>query len=163
MEISKDKVVGLIQTLDQDQLKKVYEYTIKLNNKKIIIKQINKKIIDKTTEKYIIVLKIINKILENIGKNPIDDLINFTNIDRIYIIKNENNQFLYDQEKEIFKIFDRAKCGWYRRKTTKNFILTFLRYICDEIGLEFIYEKKDITENINNINYRKKHLYYSIK
>jgi hypothetical protein len=160
MEISKDKVYDLIKNFDKDQLKKVYEYTIKINNKKIIIQPITKKEIDKTTEKYKFVLKIINKILQNIGKNQIEDLINFVNIDRNDIIKNENNQFLFEMEKEIFKVFDRSKCGWYRRKTTKNYILTFLRYSCEEIGFEFTSTQKEKTDDRGN---KRTHFLYSIK
>jgi len=119
-------------------------------------------VFDKNSDKYKIALKFINKILINLKKDELDDLTNFKNIDRENIILDINKKTLNDMEKEIFKYFDKAKCGYYRRNDTKHYILTFLRCICNDLNLSFSYYKKDITEIVNNKNYRKTHVYYSI-
>lgn len=114
-------------------------------------------------EKYKVALKIINKILANLGKDEIDDLKKFIDIDRDLIIKDINTKSFWNMEDEIFEQFDKAKCGWYRRKITRNYILTFLRYMCSDLSLKFTYEQVEKTTTINGTNYRKSYMMYSIK
>ena len=102
---------------------------------------------DKNSDQYKIVLKFINQVLVNIGKKEIDDLTKFVDISRNDIIKDCNKHLLENMEKEIFALFDKTKCGWYRRKTTQNYILTFLRYICTCLGLTFTYHELKKQEN----------------
>ena len=99
----------------------------------------DKTILDKKSDKYKMALKLINKILTNISKDEIDDLTKFVNIDREEIIKDVNKKSFEEMEDELFKYFDKVKSGWYRRKTTKNYILTFLRYMCNDIHLSLTY------------------------
>lgn len=110
-----------------------------------------------------ILLELINKILYNIGKNNIDNITNFINIDRDDIIKSINKESLFTMSHELFQYFDKSKCKWERRNTTKNYTLTFLRSACNLLNYKLSYEKKDITTTINNIKYRKTHYFYSIK
>jgi hypothetical protein len=139
MEMSKDKFFDLIKNLDQEQFKKVFNYTLKINSENVIKESTQKKEIDKTTPKYKIVLVLINKILQNIGKNQIDDLIQFQNINRLDIIKNCNLITLNEMEKEIFQIFEKKKCGYYRK--TDSIVLNCLRSMIKELGLEFKIKK----------------------
>lgn len=108
---------------------------------------------DKDSEKYKIALKFINVILVNIGKEEVDDLVKFCGIDREDIIKEVNKKSFEEMEDELFKHFDKVKCGWYRRKVTKNYILTFLRCMCDILGLSFSYteHKKQINKTVTSI------------
>lgn len=115
-----------------------------------------------TDIKYVIILKLINKILTNIGKPNVNKLEDFKMIDREDIIREINELSLNDMEKEIYKHFDKAECGWYRRKMTKAYILTFLRYACDKIGYKFTYCQKEITTEVNNRNLRQTHIFYYI-
>lgn len=117
----------------------------------------------KDSDKYKISLKFINKILINIGKGEVDDLTKFMNIDRKLLLTDSNKQIFCDMESELFDHFDKVKCGWYRRKTTKNYFLTFMRYMCSDIGLQFTFEQKEIYTTINGESYRKSHTYYCIK
>lgn len=114
------------------------------------------------TDAYKISLTFINRILVNLGKNEVADLLEFKDIDRENIISDACKQIFTDLEKELFQQFDKVKCGWYRRNDTKHYILTFLRYMCNQLDLLFSYYKKDITEVVNGKNYRKTHVYYSI-
>jgi hypothetical protein len=106
-----------------------------------------------------IALKIVNKILDNCGKQHIDDLTNFVNVDRQDIIKKENNDYVKEIEDEIFTHFDKKKCNYHQRDNIKNIILSYLRGITDDIGFDFTY----IEKMINNGEKRKKHMIYSIK
>ncbi len=117
----------------------------------------------KNTDKYKVALKFINNILTNTEKEKINDLIEFKDIDRDHIINDDNKQNFNVMMPELFEYFDKVKCGWYRRNTTKNYILTFLRYMCDDLDLQFTFEQKEIYELINGKNYRKTHTYYTIK
>lgn len=118
---------------------------------------------DNSSPKYKIALELINKILVNSNKEEVDDLTKFVDIDRELIISDKNKNDFATMEKSIFKYFDKAKTGWYRRKTTTCYILTFLRYMCIDLGLEFEYKQKEIYSNINGSNYRKSHTFYTIK
>lgn len=118
--------------------------------------------IAKTDSKYKTALKLINKILINIDKDQIDDLTNFIDIDRNLIISDKNKNELVKMEKELFKHFDKKKFGWYSRSSVKNYILSFLRHMCNDIGLKFSYYQKDTNTSANGLNYRKTYTYYSI-
>lgn len=124
--------------------------------------QPTKKKCNNTDTKYIIILKLINTILTNIGKPNINKLEDFKMVDREDIIKEANERSLTAMEDEIYKHFDKAECGWYRRKMTKAYILTFLRYACDKIGYKFTYSQKELTTEINNRNLRQTHIFYNI-
>ncbi len=97
--------------------------------------------LDKDSEKYKVALKLINRILVNIGRDEVDDLTKFKDVNREDIIKDTNTISFMELQSELFKYFDKVKCGWYRRKTTKNYILTFIRYMCDDMGLNFEYHE----------------------
>jgi hypothetical protein len=88
-----------------------------------------------------IALSLINQIMINMDKDEIDTLINFKDIDRNDIIDVKNKTTLEDMQKELFTYFDKRDFGWYRRKKTKNYILTFLRYMCNDINFEFKYQE----------------------
>ena len=172
MEVSKQDILSLINNLDEQDLKKIYNDYKNLFIKKEKVSSKDEdyveltsknKVIDKSSDKYKIALKFINKILFNIGKPEINDLRDFKNIDREDIIKDVNKETLEAYEGKLFEYFDKVKCGWYRKKTINNYILTFLRNMCNIIGTQFIYEKRDITEKVNGKNYRKTHVFYSIK
>ena len=115
-----------------------------------------KNIIDKNSDKYKVVLDLVNKILINIGKKPIDDLTNFQKIDRLDIIKEINIKMLIDIEDNIFKYFDKKKCGYYRK--TESIVLNLLRSLCKELGLKLTKKKGNKIVN----NYIQTHYFYSI-
>ncbi|ARF08062.1 hypothetical protein Catovirus_1_112 [Catovirus CTV1] len=130
--------------------------TLNKNDKKILVK--GKKTVDKNNPKYIILLKLINSILTNLKMNNVDDLTEFKNVDRDDIIKEENINTYNKMEKDLFKYFDKKKCQWYRRTQIKNYILSFIRAACEDIGLNFTYVTKNKTKN----NIVKSYVYYSI-
>jgi len=119
---------------------------------------------DVNSPKYKTLLKLLNSILTNIGKPNIASIRDFQNIDRNDIIKKDNLEIFADTEDEIFKVFSKTVCGWYRRNLTKYYILTFIRYACKDINLKFAYKRKDIFENIKKeeTKVRKTYLFYSI-
>jgi len=119
---------------------------------------------DVNSPKYKTLLKLLNNILTNIGKPNIASIRDFQNIDRNDIIKKGNLETFVDFEDELFKVFSKTVCGWYRRNLTKYYILTFIRYACKDINLKFSYKRKDIFENIKKeeTKVRKTYLFYSI-
>jgi hypothetical protein len=116
---------------------------------------------DKNSDKYKIALQLINKILVNLGKEEVDDLTKFINIDRDDIIKEVNKNSLEEMDKEIFALYNKKNCGYYRK--TDSLVLNCLRGMMKEIGFELSYEKKEKSEYINNKSFRRKHVFYSIK
>jgi hypothetical protein len=116
---------------------------------------------DTDSEKYKVALKLINLILVNLGKDLIDDLTKFVNIDREDIIKDINKQSLIGMEKELFPLFNKKSVGYYRK--TDALVLNCLRGMMKEIGFELYYEEKEKSEYVNERSLRRKHLFYFIK
>lgn len=117
--------------------------------------------ITKDSDKYKVLLKLLNKILKNIGKNEINDITKFINIDRDDIIKDVNKKALDDMQKELFKLYNKKNCGYYRKSDT--IVLNCLRGIIKEAGYEFDYIQKEDYKIIDDKKYRKTFLLYSIK
>jgi hypothetical protein len=117
--------------------------------------------LDNTNEKYIIGLKLINIILKNADKKEITDLLEFKNINRQEIVTDKNLEQLNSMENELYKHFDKVKCGYYRK--TDNYVINFLRGMIKQLGYKMIVIKKDNRVTINKVNYRKTFLYYHIE
>ncbi len=120
--------------------------------------------IDKATKdsvKYQLALKLVNKILTNIGKPAIDDLTKFIKIDREDIIKDVNKQSLDEMAPELFQHFDKTKCGYYRK--TNNLVINCLRNIMKSIGYDAVYIFRVKGEVVNGRSYTRPHTFYSIK
>ncbi len=115
--------------------------------------------IDKDSEKYKVALKFVNKILVNIGKEEVAELIDFKDIDREDIIKEVNKESFREMENELFEQFDKVKMGWYRRNIVSSYILTFLRNMCTDLGYSFTYH--ELKKQKNKIV--KSEMLYSIK
>ena len=117
--------------------------------------------ISKDDDKYKLALKFVNVILKNIGKEEVDDLTKFKDIDREDIIKDVNKTSLDEMAKELFNHFDKKKCGYYRK--TEAIVLNCMRGMMKEVGYEMVNVKKEKSETINNKSYKRTHLLYSIK
>jgi replication-associated recombination protein RarA len=149
-DLTIDKVNKLLdkQIINKDKIKN----TKKVKKNKVILD----KTIDKTTDKYKIALKLVNKILVNIGKEEVDDLCKFQTIDRIDILNDANKADFEKMSDNIYKLFDKVKCSYYHKK--ENRVLNCLKYMCKDIGLTFSSQRRNI--QINSIN--KTHIFYSI-
>ena len=119
------------------------------------------RIVDKNDPKYVIALQFLNHILTNNNKPNINDILDFKDITRQEILKQENLNKLNEMEPELYKHFDKDKCGYYRK--TDNYVINFFRQMLKEIGYKANMQKKDRTVNIDGINYRKKFMIYHIE
>ena len=117
--------------------------------------------IDKTTDKYKVTLKFVNKILVNLGKEEIDDLTKFQDIDRVDLLKEVNKESLKEMEMEIFKYYNKEDCDYYRK--TGAIVLNCLRRMVKALGLQLISKRKDINQTINGENFRRTHTFYYIQ
>lgn len=100
-----------------------------------------KKKVDCTIEKYQLLLKYVNRILKNIGREEIDNLTKFQKIDRLDIIKENNKQLFVDMNENLFKYFNKNNCGYYRNKKSPNIALNCLRGMVKEMGFDFTRKK----------------------
>ena len=98
------------------------------------------------SEKYKLVLKFANGLLENSGKDPIERLTEFRNIGKEYIVTNENTQYLKDMTDELFKTFDKTRCRYYP-KNSKNWVLNVLRGMIKNIGYDLVAKKTETYKN----------------
>jgi len=117
--------------------------------------------LEKDSDKYKVTLKLLNKILVNLGKEEIDDITKFKDIDREDIIKDINVKALCEMEKELFtEHYDKKKCGFYR--TTDLMALNCVRSIIKNAGYTFSSKKKEKCEKINGKSYKRSHYLYSV-
>ena len=63
---------------------------------------------------------------------------------------------------EIFALFNKSKCGYYRKTNALKFI-NCLRGMMKEIGYSLVKTQKGINEIINGRYYERTHMIYSIK
>lgn len=116
----------------------------------------------KDDPKYIILLKLLNTILVNINKLQITEITDFVDICRYDIIKPINKTSLEAMEHEIFPIYNKKNCSYYR-KNANGFVLNCLRGMIKEINYEISFKSKDIYVNIDGTNFRKTDTIYTIK
>lgn len=81
-------------------------------------------------KKFSIALKFINAILNNLDRTPISNFLEFQNIDRLDLIKDEHKKVLDSMAPELFKFF--SKTAYYQK--TVGILLNVLRSICKELG-----------------------------
>ena len=119
------------------------------------------RIVDKNDPKYVIALQFLNHILINNNKPQIQDILEFKDITRQEILKQENLNKLNEMEPELYKHFDKDKCGYYRK--TDNYVINFFRQMIKEMGYKAVIEKKDRTIKIDGQSYRQKLMIYHIE
>ena len=123
-----------------------------------LIDNIKNKAIEKVQQKYNILLKFINKLLENMNKNNIDIITDFKEISREELIIEDNNRIFNDMKEEIMTSFNKYKLKYTQEDTIKTYIITIIKLMCEELELRFttIYKtkrinKKKITETYYSI------------
>jgi len=119
------------------------------------------RIVDKNDPKYVIALQFLNHILTNNNKSQINDILDFKDITREEIIKQENLNKLNEMENELYKHFSKMNCGYYRK--TDNYVINFFRGMLKELGYKAVKTKKDKTVTIEGTNYRKSFMIYHIE
>lgn len=113
---------------------------------------------DITNEKYQMILKFVKGLLENSGKDHIERLTKFKDVDKIDIVTNENTEYLETMSDELFKLFDKRECRYYPKKS-KSWVLNVLRGIVKSIGYDLIAKRTEVYKN----KYRRIAMVYEIK
>jgi hypothetical protein len=105
---------------------------------KIYINDKPKKIpeIDKTNPRYKILLEYINNILQNIGKDQINDIRQFKKIDRKDICTEKNRLMLVNMADKIFRHFNKIKCNYYVSQGKVTHPFNVLRNLCKKLGFQ---------------------------
>lgn len=91
-----------------------------------------------------ILLKIINKIFKVINKSPIKKLTEFKNINRNILVGEHVDNIMEEMEDEFYKVFSKADCGFYRKKTLNNYLFCALKAAVKAIGYRLQPKKKDL-------------------
>lgn len=94
--------------------------------------------VDKTTERYKLLLEYTNNILENMGRNPIDDVTEFQRIDREDIVTEKNKKMAEGMKKRLNKHFDKAKNVYATSKGKNTLPHNLLRGLCKEVGVGYV-------------------------
>jgi hypothetical protein len=129
-------VADKIELLPKQVINRIFDkYVSSSENSEEEKKKINTK-----SKKYKMALRIINAMLKNMEKEEIDDIFEFKNIPRKELLIKENYQYILDNAKEIFEIFDKKTFNYYYRKNHKNYmyVITFLKAMCKDLEIKFI-------------------------
>lgn len=148
----KELLKTIIENLSNEQVDDIYNTYLKKKENKHVDKHADKHIdkhidkpnkhvdkhvdkhIDKTSQKYKLLLELINGILKNLNKDQVNDLTDFKNINRLDIIRKDNVILLEEMTNKLFKEFDKSNVGYYRKG--QNWVLNCLRGMCKNIGLK---------------------------
>lgn len=108
---------------------------------------------DKSSYKYVVFLKLLNKILSENDMNQITDIYDFKNITKEQMTKNIEANRLFNMEEELFKKkegFNKITCNWYIRNNIDTYIISFIRGACIELGihLDCTYKRKAVENKI---------------
>lgn len=101
------------------------------------------------TIKYEILLKFVNKLLENMKMSQISDLSEFKHVKREDLLSEENNQIYEEMKEEIHKYYNKIN----QRESIKNYLLSVLKSMCSEMFMKF--ESETVRKKING-----KSIYY---
>lgn len=112
--------------------------------------------------KKMVALGLLNRILKLYNKPQICGLEEFKDIDREYLITKECLLACESYESVLFTVFLKGKSGWHRRNNIKWYTMTLLRHIMNDVGMKFIYKKKEVVQNLEGKIHRKTHLLYSV-
>jgi hypothetical protein len=111
--------------------------------------------------KMVIAMKFINNILTNSNKPEVNVITDFKDVKREEIVTQQNLDILNNMEEEIYKHFDKIKCGFYRK--SDSYVLNCFRGMVKQLGHKPVHKEKDKTVNVEGVNYRKKFVYYHIE
>lgn len=116
------------------------EFLDKLYRERIIEKglHIPKKkkdeVVDKNDKKYIMLLEFLNAVLKKMGSDVIGDVLEFKDVPRNDILKDEVKDVLNDYLDNIIEVFGKKEIQHYRRNELKDFIISVIRCMAFECG-----------------------------
>jgi hypothetical protein len=90
---------------------------------------------DMTMCKYAILLKFLNKLMVNMGKEQITDAVNFKHIKREELLIEKNEEVYTEMKDEIHNYFGKYNLKYTQKKIIKHYILTVLKSMCAELFL----------------------------
>ena len=159
MELStkeKAKKIGM-DKMSKDDIYKLHidiEYDKLYNNTSVRIKEPKiKKKISKNNKKYHVVLRYINKLLTAIGKETVDDICLFKNIDRRELIKIDGNKIVDDSLEDILSVFKKRDIDYTQRDRIKRYHVSILKRIVKKINYKVKSNKKGNFKGIYWIEY----------
>ena len=100
-------------------------------------------------------MKLLNKILENINRDQINNPVNFSLIDKKDFENDVNNKILLDMKSELESKFDKFNTI-LRYAKNEHHLLTYLKHMCTELGLRLVStrsSKKNNEKMIYSTNY----------
>lgn len=146
----KDKLHALEFDIDTPEHDISNDFINKIYKQRVVEKGLNiskkKKnvMINKNDNKYIMLLEFLNAILKQIGKDAIDDVLDFKNIPRDDILKEDVKGLLDVHLDQIIGIFGKKEIQYYNRKLIKDFIMSVIKSMAFECGYTLSKKKIEI-------------------
>jgi hypothetical protein len=105
-----------------------------------------------------IALEFFNRVLCELDMNEIKYLKDFKDIDRKKLIEPEIREIIDEMHPRIKKLNDEARLAYYKRETSKEFNLVYMRALCKGIGMKFSTWRKNVLRK----GILTTHTYYSV-
>ena len=115
-------------------LDQLYKEKISPSEKTVAIKKAVNKVLDKNDPKYILTLLFLNKILEKLGKDNIDQLTDFKAIKKDDLLKEECVNVLNEYLDKIAKTFGRQSIQYNKRTQISSYIITVIKSMVSICG-----------------------------
>lgn len=94
-------------------------------------------LIETLEKKRNVLLKLLNGILKNIGKNEITSVFDFKQINRDDLISEENEKLYKDMQEEIYEYYGKYNMKYNQKDKVKNYLLILLKAMCNDLKIEF--------------------------
>lgn len=117
-----------------------------------VYKRENTALVDTNTSRYKLLLDLVNKLLVDMGKPEIDDLLKFSRIDRHDMMKCDK-QIIIDMKKDLRKHFILNSA--FSKVTATSYCVSTLRSLVKQMGLKFDKKKKSIMTHRANGMYKR--------
>ena len=106
-------------------------------------------------------LTVVNILFDNINHQHVDKLTDFTDINRDFLISDENTKTFIALEKAIYRVFDKSQT--FYNKKSKKYVINSLKSLVKQLNLKIEYETKDLSTTVDGTIQKKVQYLYSIK
>lgn len=107
-------------------------------------------------------LKLVNAILQAMGRKTVDKLEGFCKVDRKEMMKPSVNKAVESMEDNLIEGFGKYEMGAYRKKNIQNYSIAVLRGIAKEIGYEVQSQRVGETKTFGDVSAVEFKYYYSL-
>lgn len=90
---------------------------------------------DKIVERHNVLLKLLNRLLENMGMAVITEVTEFKEIPRRKLLTDSNNAIYEEMSAEIHEYYSKDQLKHAQRKAIKHYLILVIKKMCEDLFL----------------------------